>query len=113
MSKYTKEDVDSAYDGYIAYKQLAEDAKASFEAMCAEFYDSGDIVLPSGRIIVKKSKTTSKVDPLMLSTLHADIWEDIVQSGAITIPVKALESYGDEVKDCIDSKKTEYFTLKV
>lgn len=111
MAEYTKEDIESAYDDYVAYKQLAEEAKEKFEDMCKSYYDSGDLNLPSGRRIVRKTRTTEKVDALMLSTLHMDIFNKVVNSGAITIPAKSLADYGDEVKDCIESKTTSYFTL--
>lgn len=111
MSEYTKEDIDSAYDDYVAYKQLADEAKKKFEEMCASYYEEGDIYLPSGRRIVRKSKTTEKVDALMLSTLHTDVWNKVISSGSIIVPAKSLEDYGDEVRDCIESKTTAYFTL--
>ena len=111
MSEYTKDDIDFAYDDYIAYKELMEEAKAKFEEMCKEFYDSGDVSLPSGRRIVQKSRTTEKVDTLMLSTLHTDVWNKVINSGAVSVPAKALSEYGDDVKDCIESKTTKYFTL--
>lgn len=111
MSKYTKEEIDSVYDDYLAYKELMEEAKAKFEEMCKEYYESGDVSLPSGRKIVQKSRTTEKVDTLMLSTLHTDVWNKIVNSGAVSVPAKALLEYGDEVRDCIDAKTTRYFTL--
>ncbi len=111
MSEYTKEDIDSVYDDYLAYKELMEEAKAKFEEMCKDYYESGDVSLPSGRKIVQKSRTTEKVDTLMLSTLHTDIWNKIVNSGAVSVSAKALSEYGDEVKDCIDAKTTRYFTL--
>ena len=111
MSEYTKEEIDSVYDDYLAYKELMEEAKAKFEEMCKESYESGDVSLPSGRKIVQKSRTTEKVDTLMLSTLHTDVWNKIVNSGAVSVPAKALSEYGDEVRDCIDAKTTRYFTL--
>lgn len=111
MTQYTKDELESAYEDYIAYKQLADEAKEEFEKMCREYYEEGDIYLPSGRRIVQKKRTTQKVDSLMLSTLHSDIWSKIIDSGAITVSPKALEDYGDEVKDCIDTKVTTYFTL--
>lgn len=109
--KYTKEEIDSAYDDYIAYKKLADEAKEKFDQMCREYYDAGDLFLPSGRKIVQKSRTTEKVDTLMLSTLHTDVWKKIVDSGAVIVQAKTLADYGDEVRDCIDSKTSTYFTL--
>lgn len=111
MNNYTKEDIDSAYDDYIAYKKLADESKEKFEQMCKEFYDSGDIYLPSGRRIIQRSRTTQKVDSLMLSTLHTDVWEKIINAGAVTVTPKALADYGDDVKDCIESKTTTFYTL--
>ena len=109
--KYTKSEIESAYDDYITYKQLADESKERFEKMCQEYYDEGDIYMPSGRRIVQKSRTTQKVDTLMLSTLHSDVWDKIVDSGAVSVSPKALTDYGDDVKDCIETKTTTYFTL--
>ena len=111
MSEYTKEDIDSAYDDYLAYKQLADEAKKKFESMCESFYEDGDVTLPSGRRIMRKTKTTEKVDALMLSTLHTDVWNKVINSGSIIVPAKSLGDYGDEVRDCIESKTTAYYTL--
>ena len=111
MPEYTKEEIDSAYDDYVAYKGLAEEAKKKFEEMCKAYFDAGDVTLPSGRRIIQKSRTTEKVDTLMLSTLHSDIWKKIVDSGSVIVQAKTLADYGDEVGDCIESKTSTYFTL--
>lgn len=110
--EYSKEELDTLYDEYQAYKQLAEETKAKFEAMCEYFYGEGDVILPSGRCVVKKGKKTNKVDTLMLSTLHSDIWDKIIKSGVgVTISPKALYEYIDEVSDCIDTKESTYYSL--
>ena len=111
MTEYTPEDIDKIYDEYLAYKSLTEEKKKEFDNACRKLHEDGMTLLPSGRIIQKRVKNTEKVDTLMLSTLHPEIWKKVIDSGAITISAKSLSDFRSEVEDCIESNKTEYFTL--
>lgn len=105
-------DIDALYDMYVFYKKKEEELKAAFNERAAELYANGMRETPMGKELVKQTRTTKKVDVMMLSTLHEARFKEIVESGGITIPAKSYKDFEGEISDCIESDTTTYFLLK-
>ena len=97
---------------YVFYRDKAEELKREFNERAAEAYASGRTMTNAGKTIKENRRTTTKIDTMMLSTLHEDVFKELIDTNNITIPTKAIAPYKDQVSDCISEETTVYYTLR-
>lgn len=104
---------DRVFDAYTKWKEsesVTEELHKEFSRLAEEAYNSGTRSA-CGLTLNKVESNKSKLDVTMFRTLHEERYNQLVENGSVSIPMSAIKEFENEVSDCIDVKKSTYYTL--
>jgi len=104
--------LDRLYDMYKEYKMLSECAKEQMYSLSAQLLGAGVSYTPSGRRIEKKARVNNKIDSMMLSVMHNDVYKTLFELGVLEPSAKDIKPYLEQIEDCITPSETITYSLK-